>query len=460
MEWISENFGFDDCEVNYQRVSLNQLSADLSQVIIFGVVIAKQDARRITSKKQCGSDRYVLNFTLRDSTSDTINAVCWGEESVIGQLSSSFTIGDVVRIKNPQIMTKQPGEADEKFRPLVTSQYQLNISPTYSEIILCEGEDQKAYENFLHCAVRNSSDLLSLADVVYNSQNADGLSVNLLVAIKNIGKLQTIKTKDGREVKKFSLSVFDQSHSNFPVLIWDEETAKFILKYCSKRTVLLMSDIRVQYNKFMKEMAATATSTTIFTPEPEIADGRVLYQYAMNISMPNDDEDESEKIYATTVYTVEQIIQLMNNTELMNDIQGFTVALISEFDVDGTTKLSSFRCPGCLQLLQKPEDRCVNGGCDVGSGMKNVLPEQMYDLQISLADSTGSISRCLLSGQVAQNLLGATVAEFLSKSDDEKTCLKWKYLFEWFKVQFKISSALNWNGKAILRICQIEKTEA
>lgn len=31
-----------------------------------------------------------------------------------------------------------------------------------------------------------NSDIISLADVVYNSQNADGLTLNLLVAIKDV----------------------------------------------------------------------------------------------------------------------------------------------------------------------------------------------------------------------------------------------------------------------------------
>lgn len=53
MAWISDNYGFDyDCEVTYQKVSLKQLSAELSQTVIYGIIIAKQDLRRIDSRKR------------------------------------------------------------------------------------------------------------------------------------------------------------------------------------------------------------------------------------------------------------------------------------------------------------------------------------------------------------------------------------------------------------------------
>ncbi|GBL65163.1 hypothetical protein AVEN_133576-1, partial [Araneus ventricosus] len=101
--------------------------------------------------------------------------------------------------------------------------------------------------------------------------------------------------------------------------------------------------------------------------------------------------------------------------------------------------------PGCIQLLAKQDDKCINGACEIGSGMKNLPGEEMYDIPLSIADNTGCINRCLLLGQVAQNFLGLSVGylknewvqEFSRLSDDDKTNLKWNYLFERVTIQFK-----------------------
>ncbi|GBM27994.1 Meiosis-specific with OB domain-containing protein [Araneus ventricosus] len=346
MAWISDNYGFDfEDEATYQKVSISQLSSELSQIVVMGMVIVKQDIRRISSRKQPGRERYVLNFTIRDSPSDTINATCWGEESAISVLSTAFAIGDIVKIKNPQVTERQTESEDEKFRPTVSSKYQLNISPQYSEITLCVNEERRGYEKLLHCSMHRTSEILNLVDIIYNSQNAEGLSVNLLVAVRRIGTIQTVKTKDGREVKKLQLTVFDQSHPIFNILIWEEETANFITKYCSTRSVILISDIKVNYNNFMKEMIGTSGSATIFTPEPEIPDARVLYQYAMKITLPDDGtQNESKYADSSITYTIEEILKLMNTSEIIvNEIQGTLHAMIASFDIDSTNKISSLR---------------------------------------------------------------------------------------------------------------------
>ncbi len=53
MAWISDNYGFDtESDLMFQKVSIQQLSPELSQVIIIGIVIAKQDVRRVISRKR------------------------------------------------------------------------------------------------------------------------------------------------------------------------------------------------------------------------------------------------------------------------------------------------------------------------------------------------------------------------------------------------------------------------
>lgn len=58
------------------------------------------------------------------------------------------------------------------------------------------------------------------------------------------------------------------------------------------------------------------------------------------------------------------------------------------------------------------EDKCINGSCEIGSGMKFSSPEEMYDITVSLTDDTATIDRCLLGGQTAESLLGLNVRIF------------------------------------------------
>ena len=65
-------------------------------------------------------------LTIRDTPADHINIVCWGSEEYITRLNSSFIIGDVVEIRNPNIQTKGSNPVDERWRP-TTSRYAASI---------------------------------------------------------------------------------------------------------------------------------------------------------------------------------------------------------------------------------------------------------------------------------------------------------------------------------------------
>lgn len=59
MAWISDNYGFgEESDPFLQKISINQLSPELSQVLIVGVIVAKQDIRRIISKKR----KFIFNL--------------------------------------------------------------------------------------------------------------------------------------------------------------------------------------------------------------------------------------------------------------------------------------------------------------------------------------------------------------------------------------------------------------
>lgn len=60
-----------------------------------------------------------------------------------------------------------------------------------------------------------------------------------------------------------------------------------------------------------------------------------------------------------------------------------------------------------------------------------------FQVFIDLSDHTGTRARCLLAGKVAENLLCATVPQFISLERKEIAKMKWKLCLRRFKVSLK-----------------------
>lgn len=83
--------------VGIRRVTLRQLEPDFNNILIVGIMIAKQRPRRFNNPKT-NESRAVWNFTLRDSPQDYVNVTFWGEGDLILGHSSNFHVGDVGKI--------------------------------------------------------------------------------------------------------------------------------------------------------------------------------------------------------------------------------------------------------------------------------------------------------------------------------------------------------------------------
>ncbi|XP_023231096.1 meiosis-specific with OB domain-containing protein-like [Centruroides sculpturatus] len=167
-----------------KTVQICDLSPNLFNAIIVGIVITKQDVKNVQSKRKPGTERYVLGFTLRDSPNDTINITCWGDEHDVNNISNQFQIMDVVKIKNPQIQLKHSASSDNRYRPEVSSPFHLNISAKYSEVNICF-EAQEKYDCLIHIPTKFNQ-YYNLVDIINNGQNIDGKHVNLLVGLKSV----------------------------------------------------------------------------------------------------------------------------------------------------------------------------------------------------------------------------------------------------------------------------------
>lgn len=77
-----------------QRVTLCNLTPDMDNALIVGIIIGKQQPRKLATNK-LEIDRAVWNFTFRDSPKDYVNVTCWGMKDSIFELDSKFQLDDV-----------------------------------------------------------------------------------------------------------------------------------------------------------------------------------------------------------------------------------------------------------------------------------------------------------------------------------------------------------------------------
>ncbi|XP_067125481.1 meiosis-specific with OB domain-containing protein isoform X2 [Centruroides vittatus] len=371
---------------------------------------------------------------------------------------------DVVKIKNPQIQLKHSASSDNRYRPEVSSPFHLNISAKYSEVNICF-EAQEKYDCLIHIPTKFNQ-YYNLVDIINNGQNIDGEHVNLLVGLKSLGIPQNITTKDGRNLRKVNLTVFDQTYSSFIITIWDDAVIHFAQKWNQSNCVLFISDIKVNYNKHMKQMIGTVDGLTVFTPNPEIQEAYSFYKYAQMVEFEiqkyNDPYNEKTNLHQSSVYVIEEIQKILAmgcDISLSGDIQGVVFALISKLDLDGFSRITSFRCEQCKQRLVSQERNCNNMKCNMGNGTELTINEEIFDINIWLSDYSGTLKKCFLNDEIAQKLLNCTVEEYSYLSETEKTNMKWKFLLEWCKIYFKIVASSSGNPSFYIISCQISNVD-
>ncbi|KAH6942177.1 hypothetical protein HPB50_001746 [Hyalomma asiaticum] len=276
-----------------------------------------------------------------------------------------------------------------------------------------------------------------------------------------VGPITPISTKDGRQAQKVDVTVCDQSHLGFTVTLWDEELIHVSHLWKAKETVLYIADARVRLSN-MFGLTASADGRTVITVNPgdeskcrpsvEVTPDRVfclpedmpeavaLFDYIQGVDV---DEDIGEEAYVdTTVYTVSQV-----NREIASRVQsgnvtplsGILFAFLNQFDLDGPgLRLVASRCGHCNFRLRAGEPVCTNGTCPVAMGEAGAQCVEELDIPVMWTDHTGSLERSRISGRIAEGLIGMTVQQFKDLPENDLTSLKWNFLLERFKVQFKV----------------------
>ncbi|XP_060642541.2 meiosis-specific with OB domain-containing protein [Anolis sagrei] len=428
-------------------VAVSDLHPNLTRPNIIGVVIGKTDAKGFPDRKNIGSERYIFNFTVRDSPSYFINVNSWGREDYIKSLSDSFRVGDCVIIENPLVQTKEV-EREEKFSPTTPSNYKLLLSENHSSVRICfPDEVDPQLLSLLNIPVKDPQDFYSLGDIVANGQNLDGRIINVLAAIKSVGVPKCFTTSDRRKGQRCEVRLYDETESSFAMVCWDNESIQLAQSWMPRETVIFAADVRINFDKFRNCMVATIISKTIITANPDTPEANNLLNFIRESAEMLDLDDDIREQFRefvnlqtiADVYTVEQLkSEVVQKVGKPEPFYGIIFAYISTLNIDTETpKVIRNRCVKCRFVVNENTNAC--SFCpDFGASSDAISVFPSFDLFVDLTDHTGTLHSCSLSDTVAEETLGYTVQEFQALTEAQRTALKWHFLLERSKIYFKI----------------------
>uniref|UniRef100_A0A1B6GAB0 MEIOB-like N-terminal domain-containing protein n=1 Tax=Cuerna arida TaxID=1464854 RepID=A0A1B6GAB0_9HEMI len=443
-----------------RRTPISALSHGSSDFLIVAVIIAKQTPRTIKSKSV--DMRSVWNFTLRDAPADYINVSFWGSSIFIDNIAQNFHIGDVVDIIKAKATFRK--NDNTSFVPDVTSPFMLTMNENFSEMCLHSEDDCAEFHHLLRLPTRPPGDYITLSDVHANGQALKGKHVNLLVAVRSVGALRQVTTKqEGKVLECREVEMMDQSPTCLYIQLWDAEMAFRADNWKPRETVLFIADVRLNWNNFKKCMTATVTARTIITENPDMADADDLREHARNAPIvPSAILDQfaisfPEPSTINNVMSCQTVWNRATNAESAESFTALVYAAIIEMDLDGLLTLTVSKCQHCQQSVDEAIGLCMNSDCLVNSGAERPLSQRVYDLRVTLADHTGSLPGCRLTSPAASQALNCSPDEFDCLSLDAKTMLKWQLLLRRCAARLIVLPATGDQITPLISVLAIEK---
>ncbi|XP_077482786.1 meiosis-specific with OB domain-containing protein [Stigmatopora argus] len=423
---------------NYSSIS--ELHPNLFHTKVVGIIIGKTDIKSFPDRKNVGVDRFTFGFTVKDSPDFFMNVSAWGNDNYIHGLSQSFTIGDIVIIDNPLVVSKD-AEKEERFCPTTPSPYRLMLAESHSKVSLCTDVDTSdSLLPLFYMPIKDSRDFYSLGDILANGQNLEGSFINILAAVKATGDMKLFRKSDGSQGQRLEVKLFDDLVSSFPLICWDKEVILLIQTSVSKGTVIFIADTKINFDRFRNGMTATVNSKTIITVNPDTQEAGMLCRYAREMfeSGALDQDDVPENVLAESITDAYTISQLKNKGQESSEASyGITYCFISKLDLDATvSKVIKTRCAKCKFQVEEGVQYCANQLCPGrGQAFSSTVG---FDLLMDLTDHTGTLHSCTLKSPVAEAMLGCTTQQFTHMTDNERSAMKWKFLLERCRTCVKI----------------------
>ncbi|KAI6651676.1 hypothetical protein LOD99_4924 [Oopsacas minuta] len=368
---------------------------------IIGLVIGKTQTKRFQDKKNPECMRWKLQFTIRDSPTELINGTAWGTEEYITKLSSLFQINDTIELTCCHVQLKPPN-VDEKWCPATSSQYHLSMNEPNSTIRQYRGNGYIEIAALANLPLHAPGQHSSIGEIAALGSNANGQSVNILAAVKQVKQPVSFVTRDGRNVQRCEVKLFDHTCEEFELTIWDSEFITLAKNWVSRENILSIINAKLVYNNYKNKVAAKCDATTLIVTNPSSEEAHNLYRHAQTVNISLEVEEEFiKKTFEPERMSIYDFIESKANG---NNFNAEILCCITEINLSDSSRIKPvcMRCRECKTRLTS--FTCSNSYCPVYMKL-GIDPELTFDIFVNLTDHTGSLNNVKLSQKCCMDIL-------------------------------------------------------
>jgi len=415
-----------------KRLPIGALQPTTKDFVLVALMVGRSESRRFMKKD--GSERFVTNFTLRDSPTDIINLTLWNSREEVEADLFRFKIGSVIEVTRARVNNRDFGSDQEKFSPSVTSPFQLVNIPGETMISPHVG-DHTSFQNLVAIPTKASAGYFSINDVL-ECKNLVGKYVDLCVAIKSVGPIKTFQGKEGEEKKVRDVKLFDLTSMCMVMKVWDTNVIEMAECWLPRHTILFLADVKVGFDSWRECNTVTCTGKTIITENPNIGEAKTLARYCQTVDFSSNSRMDSI-IARTNLDSVTQVHNVFSLQKELNRVHNEKEAVlltnifgyITRFDLDQDQAPLMYKCGHCCFVLQRDESgalTCQNIDCREFRSRAESRPVIVdYNVKVDISDETGTILSCNLRSDIMEKMYGVKANDFVELSGASKTSFKW-----------------------------------
>ena len=387
--------------------------------MVRGLVVARAGPRKV-------SNAFLTTLTLRDERLETITLTIWSDtEDQALHLDQLGRVGSVLEVAQPTVLAKTASRG-ESYDPVTSSKLKLKFNHQSRLRLVPRTEAEELYQslaspNFLGMETMSLKDTMTL--------EMRGRYCSLLVTIQ---KTKSQFEVNGKKVKE--IRVFDDSHDTGVLKLWEPEQRTVAEAWQPRRTVLLLTNVLIEFDSYRSINVIAGTSRTVITVDPDIWDTYYLRIFAQTSVFSSVQRLETfvagtplaAAKSASQRVTVLDIKQLCNTgaiseAEALRFVSVLAKVTFANLRDETCVTLSCRSCDWPVVEFGDTTD-CENFSCTITPASR--LPVSKFTMSADILDATGSLSGLVVSQPFLVELLKDPESFMIQPMWVKKNCAK------------------------------------
>ena len=368
-----------------------------------GIVRARAGPRAMVMG---GRACHLTTVTFMDESEDSICLVIWSNtDQEAGFLEQTVREGCVLDVLLPSVFALT-GRSAEKNDPVTSSRFRMKFVTSKSQLKVVTGPPASLLSHLVRVPFRAASLALLVLEEV-KSPMMRGKFCSLVAAVQCSLPEVVVNGQTVREVR-----LFDADSDTALIKLWESEQRRVAGGWVPRETVLLLSNVLVEFDAYRAINVLAGSSRTVITTNPEMWEARLVRQHALAATFSS--QDRLRTFIAGTVFplascrifTISELQELSSKGASSEAEALLYLAVMAK--VTHTTLLESnsvmATCRGCgEQVTNFFEDLydCGNFACQGGQGGHQLK----YNVKIDLKDETGQLSGLEVAGSFLLHIL-------------------------------------------------------